>query len=155
MGPCKLLSIRPPLDSSGVAERKRNEACACVRLHPKQQCVLALLARVRDLPADIRGACDRFAADVENDIADEAVEEVAERVANPVCFFVRPTKRRGLSDLLDDNARLSGLILTRRERALRHGRGRAMRRARKRISGPRAERLRLPAAILLLRLWLF
>jgi hypothetical protein len=36
--------------------------------------VLALLARVRDLRADVRRARDRFAADVENDVADlEAV----------------------------------------------------------------------------------
>jgi hypothetical protein len=41
---------------SGVAERKRDEARALVRLHPKQQRVLALLTRLRDLPADVCGA---------------------------------------------------------------------------------------------------
>ena len=59
---------------SGIAERKRDEARASIRLHPKQQRALAFLARVRDLRADLRGARNRFAADVENDVADlEAV----------------------------------------------------------------------------------
>jgi hypothetical protein len=65
MGPCKLLAIRPPLRANRHC-RAETQRSACLRsTHPKQQCVLALLARVRDLPADI----DRFAADIENDIA--------------------------------------------------------------------------------------
>jgi hypothetical protein len=56
--------------TSGIAERKHDESCARARLHPKQQRVLALLASIRNQPANICRARDRFAADVENDIAD-------------------------------------------------------------------------------------
>src|ERR1700728_3646942 len=54
---------------SGVAERQGHEARALVRLHPEQQRMLSLLACVRELAADIAGARDRSAADVEDDVA--------------------------------------------------------------------------------------
>jgi hypothetical protein len=70
-----VLTARRAFGANGQGgDGKRHEACARVRLHPKQQRMLPLLASVRDLPANVCRPRDRFAADAENDIADlEAV----------------------------------------------------------------------------------
>ncbi len=71
--------VRPPAGatdasgsphSSGVAERQSDELRSFARLHPKQHRVLALLARLRKLLADVSRVRNRLAADIENHVAD-------------------------------------------------------------------------------------
>src|SRR5271155_1592016 len=67
------ITLEPPgpeLSALGIAERQSHETRALARLHSKQQSVLAFLAGVRELLADIRRVCNRLAADVEDDVAD-------------------------------------------------------------------------------------
>src|SRR6516225_6114527 len=60
--------------ASGISERERDEFCALVQLHPEQDRVLALAARLGKDFANLGRRCHSFAADFQNDVADlEAV----------------------------------------------------------------------------------